>query len=251
MGIEPRIDPDVRILDDPESLARAAAGEFVRLAREATAARGAFFVALSGGSTPRRAYELVAEPEFRERVDWERVVLFLVDERHVPPTHPDSNYRMVDAALASRVPLPPGGIERYATEDSDPAAVASRAETRLRERFRLGPDDAPRFDLVMLGLGADGHTASIFPGTTAVAERRRLVAPVRVEELGAWRLTLTLPVINRARSIVFLVSGAGKAAILSRVLLGGPESPELPARLVRPSDGSLVWLVDRDAASKL
>lgn len=243
------MEPFVRILPDADALARAAAEEFVSRARSSVEAKGTFVAALSGGHTPRRAYELLGGTEARGRVDWRRTKIFLVDERHVPYRDPDSNYRMIHEALTSGGALPPGCIERYETEGDDPAAIARDGEERLREYFRLGPGELPRFDLVLLGMGADGHTASIFPGTTAVDERERLVAAVRVEKLDTWRFTLTLPVIDHAAAVVFLVSGSGKAATL-RTVLREPGAG-LPAQRVRPVGGPPLWLVDRAAASAL
>lgn len=226
---------------DTASLARAAAGQFVTLAAETIAARGRFLVALAGGATPRAAYELLAREELAAGVDWPHVHVFWGDERCVPPDHPASNYGMARAVLLDQVPIPDDNVHRIAGE-LYPHAAAVAYQRELEET--LG--EQGRFDLILLGLGADGHTASLFPNTTALWERERWVLPVYVEKLSAWRVTLTLPIINTARHVVFLVSGAGKAEALARVRAGEP----LPAGLVHPLAGRLLWLVDQDAKGK-
>jgi 6-phosphogluconolactonase len=219
-----------------------AAERFIGLASAAISERGHFFVALSGGSTPRPVYALLAEEPFVSRVDWTRVHVFWGDERCVPPDHPDSNYRMASRALLDHVPIPAENVHRIQGELlPQEAALVYRAE--LREV--LGDDR--RFDLILLGMGTDGHTASLFPGAMALEERERDVVAVYVEKRTAWRVTLTLPLINAARHVMFLVSGAGKAPLLARVRAGDP----LPAALVQPEDGQLTWLVDRHAAADL
>src|ERR1051325_1128440 len=198
----------VRVFDDADGVARAAAETFARLSREAAEERGAFPVALSGGTTPRRVYELLASDEYRVRVEWPKVHVFFGAERTVPPDHAESNYRMASEALLSRVALPSENVHRIEGL-GDAAANASDYESVMRGFF--GDVDWPRFDLVFLGMGDDGHTASLFPNTTALAEQRAWVAANWVEKLGAWRVTLTAPVINAARRVLFLVTGASKA----------------------------------------
>jgi 6-phosphogluconolactonase len=239
---------DVRVFDDPEQVARAAAEKFVELAAEAVAEKGSFSVALAGGTTPRRVYELLAGEDLRGRVEWEKVHVFFGDERCVPPDHPDSNYRMANEALLSRVPLPAANVHRMKGR-GDAAANASLYEDELRGHF----DDTawPRFDLVMLGMGDDGHTASLFPGTAALGERRAWVTANWVEKFGAWRITLTAPAINAARHVLFLVTGAGKAERLREVLCGGRDPERLPSQLIRPEDGTLEWYSDRAASAGL
>ncbi|GAO02397.1 6-phosphogluconolactonase [Anaeromyxobacter sp. PSR-1] len=225
---------------DPAGLARAAAEEVARRAGEAVAARGRFAVALAGGSTPRALYEVLADPAapWRGRVPWARTEVWFGDERCVPPDHPDSNYRMAREALLDRVA--PAAVHRIEGE-RPPAEAAARYEAALRRDAE--PDGAPpRLDLVLLGLGADGHTASLFPGSPALDERARWVAAPFVPAVGAHRVTLTLPVLERARAIAFLVSGAGKRAALGRLLAAGP--PAIPAARVRPLDGALLVLAD-------
>lgn len=238
----------VRVFDDPEAVARAAAETFAGLARECVGGRGAFSVALSGGTTPRRVYELLASEEFRGGVPWAGVHVFFGDERMVPPDHADSNYRMASEALLSRVPLPAGNVHRIEGV-GDAAANASDYESVMRGFF--GEAEWPRFDLVLLGMGDDGHTASLFPGTPALEERRAWAAANWVEKLGAWRVTLTAPAINAARRVLFLVTGAGKAGRLREVLSGGRDPSRLPSQLIDPRGGSLSWYVDRAAAAML
>jgi 6-phosphogluconolactonase len=240
--------PQVHIFDSALDAARAAALRFVELARRAIEAQGRFSVALSGGSTPGRTYELLASDEFKGQVDWASTHVFFGDERCVPPTHADSNYRMVDEALLSRVPLPARNVHRMMGE-GDCAANARLYEEELQTFFAGEP--WPRFDLVLLGMGDDGHTASLFPGTEAVAERRAWVVCLWVEKLDAYRLTLTLPAINHAAHILFLVTGAGKAERVQQVIGGAREPEPLPAQLIHPESGTLQWLLDRAAAARL
>jgi 6-phosphogluconolactonase len=234
--------------DDAGALARAAAARIDELARGAIEARGLFTIALSGGSTPHRVYELLAGEDFRESIDWRNVHVFFGDERMVPPESAESNYRMANEALLSRVPIPPENVHRI-DGVGDAAANASAYELEMRGLF--GDVEWPRFDHVMLGMGDDGHTASLFPGTSALDETRLWVAPNWVEKLGVWRVTLTAPVINAARHITFLITGAGKAERLREVLKGERDSSRLPSQLIRPFDGTLEWFVDRAAAARL
>ena len=241
-------EPNVLVFDDAESVARAAASRFAELARESVKARGLFAVALSGGSTPRRVYELLTDEEFGGSIDWPNVHVFFGDERMVPPDSAESNYRMANEALLSRVPVPPENVHRI-DGVGDAAANASAYEREMRELF--GDAEWPRLDLVLLGMGDDGHTASLFPGTKALDESRLWVASNWVEKLGAWRVTLTAPVINAARHVTFLVNGAGKAGRLLEVLKGERDPSRLPSQIIQPSDGNLEWFVDREAASRL
>ena len=241
--------PDyVKIFDGPEEVALAAASRFVGLAAEAVTARGAFSVALAGGTTPRRVYELLAGDEFRGRVDWKSVHFFFGDERCVPADHADSNFRMANESLLSRVGAPPANVHRIEGA-GDAAANARLYEDELRSFF--GDSEWPRFDLVMLGMGDDGHTASLFPNTTALVEARAWAVANWVEKLGAWRITLTAPAINAARNVLFLVTGAAKAGRLREVLRGEQDPSRLPSQLIRPRDGTLEWYVDRAAAERL
>ncbi|HEV3471015.1 MAG TPA: 6-phosphogluconolactonase [Pyrinomonadaceae bacterium] len=244
----PDAETGVRVFETAEEVAAAAAGRFVELAREAVAARGLFAVALAGGTTSRRAYELLASDELRGRVSWPRVHVFFGDERMVPPDAADSNFRMARESLLSRVPVPDENVHRIEGR-GDAAASAGRYEDELRAFF--GDADWPRFDLVMLGMGEDGHTASLFPATAALDAGRAWAAANWVEKLGAWRVTLTAPAVNAARHVLFVVTGAGKAARLREVLRGPRDPARLPAQLIRPADGALEWFVDRAAAADL
>jgi 6-phosphogluconolactonase len=228
----------LEVYPDAATLARAAAERFVTLAKEAVAAQGQFVVALAGGSTPQATYALLATEEWATRVDWSRVHVLWGDERCVPPGHAESNYRMAREALLDQVPIPADHVHRIRGE-LPPHQAATAYEAELRAVLGAGG----RFDLILLGMGADGHTASLFPNTTAVEEREQTVVAVYVERLQAWRVTLTLPAINDARHALFLVSGSTKADALSRVRAGEP----LPAALVHPIQGHLIWLVDQDA----
>ena len=243
----------LHVAPDADALARAAAGEFQVYALEAIRARGRFTVALAGGDTPRAAYAQIASTWKGwddGPLDWSRVHLFWGDERHVPPDDARSNYRMARETLISRVPLPPSNIHPVPAALPDPRDAASRYEAMLRDFFELDPRAFPHFDLVLLGMGADGHTASLFPGGEALEEARRLAVatPGPGDGVGDWRVTLTLPVLNRAASVVVLVSGAKKAATLRRVLEGPAVEPLLPVQRLNPESGSLVWMVDREAA---
>jgi 6-phosphogluconolactonase len=237
---------ELRIVDTAAELFRAAAREFVNLASQAVKDRGKFSVALSGGSTPRKLYSLLAEQT--EAVPWDKSYFFLGDERHVPPDDPESNYRMVNEAMFSKVPVPPGNVFRIHAE-KDAAVAAQEYEETLRGFFNLQADQFPRFDLILLGVGPDGHTASLFPGSDALNETKRLVVANWVEKFKTDRITFTFPVLNHAACVTFLASGADKASILREVL----ENPNanLPSQKVRPEDGRLLWLVDRDAAGLL
>jgi 6-phosphogluconolactonase len=238
---------NVIVFDSLEDVARAGAEGFVNHARKAINDHGRFAVALSGGKTPKRMYELLAE-SFTDKINWNNVHLFFGDERPVPPEHPENNYRLAHDALISRVPVPVRNVHPIHGE-GDPIENAKFYEDELRSFF--AGHDWPRFDLVLLGLGTDGHTASLFPRTHALQEKRSWVAANWVEKLRSSRITLTAPAINSAANIVFLVTGTEKAAALAAVL-NGPQDPEvLPAQLIKPANGSLTWLVDHDAASHL
>jgi 6-phosphogluconolactonase len=240
--------PVLRRVQDAGEVARTAAEEVARAAAGAFAARRRFTVALAGGSTPRRLYALLAEPggPFRARIPWASTHVFFGDERSVPPEHPESNYRMAREALLDHVAV--ASVHPIPADEPD---AAERYEEELRHFFGVasgGPP--PPLDLVLLGLGPDGHTASLFPGSAALDEETRWVVSTFVDRLGTRRTTLTLPVLNRARGVVFLVSGAEKAAALAGVLAPAPGAAPLPAARVAPAGGTL-WIVDRAAASRL
>src|SRR5262245_23504323 len=234
-----RVTPRVRVLPDAAAVQRVAAEEFTAATSAAVQARGGAFVALSGGSTPRGLHVLLADPRepFRARVPWTRLHVFWGDERTVPPDHAESNYRMAYDTLLGHVPVPPAHIHRIPGEDPDPARAAERYARELRQVFRAhGRLEAgwPRFDLVLLGMGPDGHTASLFPGTGAVHERTRLVVAPWVPKLGSHRISLTPPVLNRAAVTLFLVTGGDKAEAL-RAVLQGPSQPDVyPSQAIIP-----------------
>jgi 6-phosphogluconolactonase len=241
---------EIRTLTTPQELSGAAAEEIVHAANEAVAARGRFTIALSGGSTPKNLFNLLAT-NARNVLPWDRMFFFFGDERHVPPTDPDSNYRMADESLLSKVPVPPGNVFRIAAENPDAAAAAEAYEKTLQKFFALPPGQFPVFDLILLGMGPDGHTASLFPNTAGLQEKSRLVIANWVEKFKTSRITLTLPVLNAARCVTFLVSGTDKAPALHAVLDSDAPGEQYPSKLVRPTDGKLIWLVDRAAASEL
>lgn len=241
---------EIRTLTTPQELFASAADEVIRATNEAVAQRGRFTFALSGGSTPKSLFHLLAT-NAKSTLPWDRMFFFWGDERHVGPTDADSNYRMADEAMLSKVPVPAENIFRFMAENPDAAAVADAYERTLRKFFSLKPGDVPRFDLILLGMGPDGHTASLFPGTAALQETSRLVVANWVEKLKTHRLTLTLPVINAARSVTFLVSGVDKAQVLHEVLETDSSGEQYPSKLIRPTDGKLLWLIDRAAASGL
>jgi 6-phosphogluconolactonase len=240
--------PNVLVFDTPEQVAQAAAERFVNYSIASIHERGSFAVALAGGATPRRAYELLGTDEFKDRVNWLRVNLFFSDERMVPPDLPESNYRMVSDALISRVPLPPENVHRIKGETA-PQASAESYEAELKSFF--GTTSWPRFDWVWLGMGDDGHTASLFPGSDALKENAKWVIATRHPRTGQARITLTLPVFNSAARVTFLVTGEKKAAPLARVLHDDATIEEMPAQKIRPVNGILEWLVDRAVASEL
>jgi 6-phosphogluconolactonase len=239
--------PEVRILNTPAELFQAAAAEFAALAAQAVKTSGRFSVALSGGSTPKSLYSLLASGSI-SNIPWDKIFFFFGDERFVLPDDPESNYRMArETGLFSKVPS--DHVFRVLTEEKDADAAALNYDQTLRKFFSLQPGEFPRFDLVLLGLGPDGHTASLFPGTAALTEKSRLVVANWVEKFHSYRITFTLPVLNRATNVTFLASGPDKASILKEVL--DNQSANLPSQKVHPSDGKLVWLVDQAAASGL
>lgn len=239
------------VLADPMAIAEEGAERFAGAAGEAFARAGRFTVALAGGATPKLLYTLLATEPYGRHLPWQETHVFWGDERCVPPDHPESNYRMAHEALLRHLPIPSEQIHRMCGEEPDPERAAAEYEERLRTAFPGQAGAVPRFDLVLLGMGADGHTASLFPHTEAVREQQRWVVRNYVPKFQADRLTLTAPAINGAATVLFLVAGDDKAAALQAVL-EGPAAPErLPAQLIRPTAGRLVWLVDRAAASRL
>src|SRR5579864_8974005 len=242
--------PEIRVLPSLQELFQAAAQHFVQQATEAVGRSGRFTVALAGGSTPKGLYSLLAT-EFRSSIPWKQTYFFWGDERHVPPDHPDSNFRMAEEAMLSKVPVPADNIFRIPAGGKDADEVALQYEQTIRSFFQLKTGEFPCFDLILLGLGPDGHTASLFPDNSALRETSRLVVANWVEKFQTHRLTLTLPVLNHAGCISFLVAGADKANALHDVLEGDAPGEQFPAKLVKPAQGKLIWFVDRAAASGL
>jgi 6-phosphogluconolactonase len=237
----------IEVLPTPKDAFRAAAEEFVRAGHGAIAERDRFTVALSGGSTPRSLYSLLA----RDHSDfpWSQTFLFFGDERHVPPNHPDSNFRMVKESLLDKVPIPAGNVYRVQAEMPDAGAAAVVYEEQLTKFFELRPGELPRFDLILLGLGTDGHTASLFPDSDGLKEQSRLVIANWVEKFKTHRLTFTFPVLNHAQDVMFLVSGEAKAEMV-RMVLEGNNTPPFPAQQIEPK-GRIEWMLDKAAAANL
>ncbi len=238
----------IKIQPDLYKLSRAAGEFFISQSQEMIIQKGYFSVALSGGETPATLYSLLATDAYASRVDWEKVHIFWGDERCVPPEDLDSNYRMARQNLLDQVPIPAENIHRIRGEDEP--KIAARDYEKLLQEFFEGNNEAhnPRFDLVLLGLGNDGHTASLFPNTTALDVDDRWVTANYVESMRAWRVTLTATAINSAQHIMFLVAGANKADTLRQVLEGDNLPSVYPAQAIKPKDGRLIWLVDGDAA---
>jgi len=241
-----------------DDLMRTTATGIVDAARGAIAERGVFTIALSGGATPRVLFEMLASPEIAEQMPWEDVEVFWGDERHVPPDHPDSNYHVAKEALLDRVPIPAQNVHRIMAELPNANTVAVAYEDELKHAFDLEDPvppghqpTVPRFDLILLGIGEDGHTASLFPHTPALAERKRLVVANPVAKLQTTRITLTLPVINNAARVWFLVTGGSKAKILHDIVEGPYLPDELPSQYVNPTDGELLFLLDSTATVEL
>jgi 6-phosphogluconolactonase len=250
MGKQLRI--EYRVVADAAALAAQAAEEMTRAAEQAAATRGVARIAVSGGSTPKAAFQLLADPAqpWRARMPWEKLQLFWVDERCVPPSDADSNYRMTREALLDKVPLKPEQVHRMEGELA-PEAAAARYESLLRNAFRLEGAETPRFDLVALGMGPDGHTASLFPHTAAIHELGRLAVANHVPQKDTWRLTLTWPVINAAASVFFLIGGADKAETVREVFTEARDVEQLPSQLIWPASGILTLILDQAAAALL
>lgn len=238
------------VYDTPERVATAAAELFARRTQEAAAERGVARIAISGGTTPKRMLALLAGEPFRSQVSWDKLYLYWVDERCVAPDSEDSNYRMTNEQLLSKVPLAADHIFRMEGE-LDPEEGASKYEAALRNSFKLEGAQAPAFDLILLGMGDDGHTASLFPHSDGINEMGRLVIANHVNNKNAWRITLTWPVINQGRDVVFLIEGAAKADRLHEVLMGDYDPVRLPSQLIRPDSGKVHLLLDAEAGRRL
>jgi 6-phosphogluconolactonase len=238
----------IEVLATPGDLFHAAAEEFVRAGRNAIGAQGRFTVALSGGSTPKSLYSLLAE-QHRDFA-WSRTFLFFGDERHVPPDHPDSNYRMVRESLLTKIQMPAENIFRVKAENPDAGAAALDYEHQMRDFFSHDESEFPRFDLILLGMGPDGHTASLFPDSEGLKAQTRWVVANWVEKFKTYRITFTFPVLNTASEVMFMISGPDKADMVDQVL-EGKNTPPYPSQQVLPKDGKLLWMLDEAAASKL
>ncbi len=246
------MDREIRILADGAAIARRAAQEFVQAAADAVRTRGSFNVALAGGSTPKALYSLlVNDPALRSQVPWDKMHLLFGDERHVPPDHPDSNFRMATETMISKAPVKPEQVTRIKGEYPDAGQAALEYEKALREYFKLKDGEYPRFDLVLVGMGNEGHTLSLFPGTKALHADGRIAVRNWVGKLYAERITLTAPAASNAARVIFMVTGADKAPALKAVLEGPFEPEQLPAQLLQPKNGKLLWLVDTAAGSML
>ncbi len=239
--------PSIRVFADPESLGRAAADFILNFSRWVLASRGRFSFALSGGSTPKKLYSLLAASPWRDEFTWSMAHFFWSDERCVPPDHAESNYKLAFDSFLSRVPPPPQNVHRIHGEEG-PDKAARVYEEELQRFF--GRNSVPAFDLVLLGAGGDGHTASLFPGAPEIQEQKRLALPVHLEPPRLNRVTLSLPVLNNAVQVLFLAAGSSKAGVVRQIIReGNPEG--YPAGLVRPVHGSLMWMLDHDAAREL
>lgn len=242
---------EILVCPDAKSVALESAATFVRLAAESIRERGRFTVALSGGSTPRSLFEILATPQWQKQIDWKNVHLFWGDERYVPDAYPESNFRMTLETLLSRVPVPPFNVHRIKTELSPAEAAAESYEAEIARFFGTAPGEFPSFDLVFLGMGANAHTASLFPHSKAIHESSHLVVAEYIAEVRMWRITMTAPLLNAARNVIFLISGADKAPVLRDVLFGDHDPERKPAQLIHPASGRLTWMIDSAAATQL
>ena len=241
-----------QVWPNAEEMALAAARLFATQVEQAAARRGVARIAISGGSTPQATFRLLADPDqpFLATVPWDKLQLFWVDERCVPPDHPESNYGVCRELLLTKVPISEANVFRMEGE-LDPEEAASRYESTLRNVMKLEGAESPAFDLVALGMGPDGHTASLFPNTEALNELGRLVVANHVPQKDTWRITLTWPVINQASEVAFEVEGKGKTDVVAEVLTDPRDPDRLPSQLIRPANGKLLYLLDEDAAAKL
>jgi 6-phosphogluconolactonase len=246
------VEREIRILPDGAAIAKRAAQELLRAAAAAVREKGSFNITLAGGSTPKALYSLlVNDPALRSQVPWDKIHLFFGDERHVPPDHPDSNFRMAAEAMISKSPLKPGQVTRIKGEYFDAEQAALEYEKALREYFELKDGEYPRFDLLLAGMGNEGHTLSLFPGTKALHADGRLVVRNWIGKLYTERITLTAPAASNAALVLFMVTGADKAPALKAVLEGSFEPEQLPAQLLQSQNGKSLWLVDTAAAGML
>lgn len=238
----------IRVFEKIAEMNQAAAEMFFEIGKEAIARRGRFAVVLAGGSTPRELYRLISSDEHREKIEWHKVFFFFGDERLVPLDHPDSNYRMANENLFDRIEAPTSNIFPWNTKAENETVAAEEYEETLKTFFG---ESLPRFDLILLGIGADGHTASLFPHTKALNETEHLTAANYVEKLDTTRLTFAYPIINHARQIAFLIAGVEKAPAVKAIIEGEPKPDEFPAQAVAPKDGELTWFLDAASARLL
>ncbi len=245
----------ILVCPNPESTAFEAARLFVQLADENIRTHGIFTVALSGGSTPKRLFEILASPGFQKTVEWKYVHLFWGDERYVPSDHVESNFRMTMETLLSKVAIPPANVHRVRTELAPAEAVAANYESEIARFFaKISPGRSerfPKFDLVLLGLGTNAHTASLFPHSQALQENTHLIIAEFVAEVSMWRITMTAPLLNAGRIVVFLVTGSEKAHVVHDVLCGDYDAERKPAQLIQPTCGRIIWLLDAASANNL
>lgn len=241
---------EVKVFDLQEDLFFHSAEKIAALAQEAIQKNGRFSLALSGGQTPKGVYAVLASPDFKDKIDWKKVHVFWGDERPVVRTHPDSNFRMAKEALLDAAGIPQGNIHRIGSEE-DPMLAAQQYEDELRDFFDIAEGDFPSFDLILLGMGDDGHTASLFPESEALEIKDRLVVDNYVKKLNTHRITFTFPVINHARNVLFLVSGSSKSKMIKQVLENVNAGITLPSQMVNPVHGSLYWFLDKNAAADL
>ena len=239
------------IASGADELNKLGAAKFVSIGRESIKKRGKFVVALAGGSTPRALYQLLASDKFRNLIDWTKVFFFFGDERNVLPDDGESNFRMANESLLEPLNVSAENIFRWQTEIGNAEEIATDYEQKIKDFFGLNAGELPRFDLILLGMGDDGHTASLFPETVALNETSKIAAANRVEKLDATRLTLTFPAINNAANVIFLISGEKKADVLRAVLTGDVQPEKLPSQSVKPRNGVLFWILDEDAARNL
>ena len=241
----------IKTLSDPAEVSRTAALKFISLGNQAIKKRDRFSIALAGGSTPRTLYQLLAAEEFRSQIDWTKVFFFFGDERDVSPASTQSNFKMVNETLLKPLEISKKNFFRWQTEIINALETAEQYEQRIRKFFDLKEHEFPRFDLILLGMGDDGHTASLFPHTEALLETKRIAVANLVKKLDSYRLTLTFPTINNAFNVIFLVCGENKAKTLQIILEGEFQPEKFPSQLVKPTDGKMQWLIDEAAAGSL
>jgi len=246
------VNREIHILADAATIAKRAAQEILQSATAAAAQRGSFSLVLAGGSTPKTLYQLlVNDAALRAQLPWDKMILLFGDERHVAPDHPDSNFRMATEAMISKAPLKSEQVLRIKGEYKDAEKAALEYEQSLRQSFKLRESEFPRFDVVLLGMGNDGHTLSLFPGTKALHQTQRLAAANWIGKLYTERITMTAPAINNAAQVIFMVTGTDKALALKGVLEGPYEPEQLPSQLIQPRNGKVQWLVDTAAGGML